>query len=648
MTTTKDTSANAISFSSSHNPTPPNAPPPTHLSLTFSEAVDLWSHSTLLFHNQEWEQSLTAYRRILRQCGATIRRACLWFNIGVIRGLLGEYFLAAEAFAKALKLEPDFGVGWYCLGISLFQLSDFRKAKKAFDKCLNSFAAEEDTTEYQAQGLDFVLERTRVVWNCRQAVFEKNHKQIRAPLPLDTHMALNRMPAGKLFEPPIPEEEQLHDTQAFAIPSHDRATAPQLIASGSDKPRKGFRTLLRRRTKAPVRFEHSNPRLLALEETWSSSEFHREDIVSILAPSAITQSRNAQARPHKIESIAPGQNLEGKKQLFGSSTWPTVSKPLSRLPFVTAKDLAAVQNSNGRSRKSTMMTRARSSPHPPASQYLPSVPPSNQESSPTTAHIPTTSSLDTFMRTAPVIYTPNPPSPRGSTQQTLPATVFTPQAIPLDAAQRSTTLPSPSSLYSTVFDTQTLPTSFNNPLTTSASNPNPNPTTTTTTEIINTPRSQQATTYPPRWDSLPQHLKPARIHHPPNYQQRPAPSIYSPNPNRTRTHPLSNPNPHPNSNPDLESQRTLNSKAKVNKRFSTATIDSFAIVGMGRTSTSPDLNTSTNASSAGEWSEVEGVGLGMRNAEEMVSRSNGKKGKDTTAKNTGRRRAKWAGLGFHL
>lgn len=627
MTTAKDTSVNAVCFSSSPIPTPPNAPPPTHLSLTFSEAVDLWSHSTLLFHNLEWEQSLTAHRRILRQCGATIRRACLWFNIGVIRGLLGEYFLAAEAFAKALKLEPDFAVGWHCLGISLFQLSDFRKAKRAFDKCLNSFAAEEDTIEYHAQGLDFVLERTRVDWNCRQALFEKNYKQMRAPLPLDMHMGLNRMPAGKLFEPPILETEQLYDTEAFVIASPEKATAPRPIVSDSDKPRKGFRTLLRRRTKPQVKFEHSNPRLLALEETGSDSEFQSEAIVSILAPSAITRSRSTQPVPKKLAPKAVRQNPEADKLFFGSSTWPTISKPVYRLPFVTSKDLAAVQNSSRRSRTATTRTRTRSNPQASASHHPPSVTPSTRGTLAATAYIPTTASVDAFMCTL---------SPQPSLQHTLPPAVYVPPAHSSDAARKPTTLPSPSSLYSTLFESRTLPSSksFTSP------NPNANP---TTTESINATLSRAGTTYPPRWDSLPPHLKPARIHHPDNYQQRPASSIYSPVADHahTHTHTHAQPKTQP-SNPNPNYLRVLNSKTNPTHRFSTATMDSFAIVGMGRTSPITNINTQ-------RWSETESGAVGSGDG--ILPRSREKK-RDITDKDKdkgkGKGRAKWAGLGFHL
>lgn len=71
-------------------------------------------------------------------------------------------------------------------------------------------------------------------------------------------------------------------------------------------------------------------------------------------------------------------------------------------------------------------------------------------------------------------------------------------------------------------------------------------------------------------------------------------------------------------------------------------MDSFAIVGMGRTSPITNINTQ-------RWSETESGAVGSGDG--ILPRSREKK-RDITDKDKdkgkGKGRAKWAGLGFHL
>lgn len=649
MSAFEDTHTNAVSFSSSNTFSPLDGQLPRHPSLTLLETIDLWSHATLLFHNFEWEQALSQHRRILRQCGTDVRKGFLWFNIGAIRGVLGEYYLAAEAFAKAIKYEPDSAVSWYCLGISLFELEAFRSAKKAFDSCLRSFRAEE-RVDYNDQGLDFVLEKTRVEWNSRQALFEKNYKKARAPLPLGRHLGINSMPAGILFEPPgfRNEDGVNRDIEATMLPETSGSAQP--TPSSSTRARQRIQTLLGREPKQSVKFEHSNSRLQALDDQISADpEPRRETIVPILAPSAAHRSQSVKLLAQELIPKPTSRDAEDQKQFSTSSTWPKRSKLPAALPFVTAKDLSAASKtpeplptSAARARAQTVPRRSTNSRGQPPTGVL-----YREGSILSTEYIPSTTNLDTFMHTAPMALVQAPPA-RYSHPGYVPVPLYIPpkpvqpQRIPIAA-------PSPTSVYSRPVFAPPGP----------EPNPPPVPTNPGKPKSIASTQSWLDTTFPPpRWDSLPPHLRPSRRptrhHHNARYQEHPQQPTSAVNTSRSARVPdEEHRKPHPpfadslpHTNPRNETNHTTSIGVPAPTfpqpllppephRDSTASMNSFAIIGMGR--------------QAARWDEgvgwINGVGMATGEDETPPQEPRPREG---DASSGGKGKGRWQDLGSSL
>ncbi len=587
MSDFEDHQTNADSFSGPNDSSPLDAQLPRAPSLTYSETIDLWSHATLLYHNLEWEQALSTHRRILRQCGAAVRKGYLWFNIGAIRAILGEYYLAAEAFAKAIKHEPEFAVGWYCLGISLFELSAFRSATKAFEKCLGSFAADE-SVDYCGQGLDFVLERTRVEWNCRQALLEKNYKKAGALLSLDTRLGLNRMPAERLFEPPSLGNDDELEADDVAAPSPKPSSEPRPTPSSSGKLRRGMQRLLSKHPKQSAKFEHSNPRLQALEEVTSSdSEIRREAFVPILAPSALGEVNTTQQRRITFSPEQTSQGSQSKKLSSKSSTWPRSKKPPSSLPFVTATDLSRTNTEPQRSGSVAARTPNLTTPQASTTTQPSAAVVYHEGPIRSTEYIPTPTNFDTFMHTAPTALIQNPQS-RHAPSPDMPA----PLSIPKRPRRRRirSTPPSPTSIYSR--PSPSSPETEQKPLPAPANPSNTQPTTAATQTWLDT------TFPPPRWDSLPAHLRPA-----------PRPSRRDQRPPERQHHPFSSSH-RDRSPPSVEERRpaptlllpSLSSPHR--RRESVASMDSFAIVGLGRQAATWDEGVG--------WRNDGGVDVGRR------------------------------------
>ncbi|KAI9703733.1 MAG: hypothetical protein M1836_007503 [Candelina mexicana] len=314
---------NVVRFDDRHVPTPVNASPATYISLNLTEALDLWSHAVLLFHSYEWEQAVTAHRRLIKRCENIIPLARLWFNVGVIRSHLGEYFLASEAFIKAVKVRKDLAIGWFCLGMAVFQLGDFRKAKRPFQRCLSLFGEATTSIDYRRMGLDFVLEKTRVEWNARQTFFEKNHKQMKAPMPLDTHLSLNRLPAGKVFQPrgQWTAGAGFADGAELALSSSiSSSITSSTLSSGSPdtfSPGRRIPNLLRKRSKRRFALDHSASRSL------------EQSTLPVLPPNA----------PPSVSSVAA---RTAEPQINASRSTAPLSyqhKPLPPLPFVSPEAL---------------------------------------------------------------------------------------------------------------------------------------------------------------------------------------------------------------------------------------------------------------------------------------------------------------------
>ncbi|KAI9794563.1 MAG: hypothetical protein M1816_004450 [Peltula sp. TS41687] len=199
-----DDDPSPLRFASLLLPSPPNAAPATPFHLDAESATVLYSHAVLLFHAYSWHQSIKFHRTILRRdVGGLLPAAHLWFNIGIIRCHLGEYALGVEALDKAVAHDSDLAIAWFCMGIALFQLGDYRRAERRFKRCLAClYPGGPDVVlliDYRPKGLDFALERTRVEFNIRLCLLWKLHKQLKADKP--PPWSLNRLPAGRVFEP---------------------------------------------------------------------------------------------------------------------------------------------------------------------------------------------------------------------------------------------------------------------------------------------------------------------------------------------------------------------------------------------------------------------------------------------------------------
>ncbi|MCJ1226909.1 hypothetical protein MMC12_003564 [Toensbergia leucococca] len=208
-----------VRFSNHHDISPPNAPPPTHIPipLTLPQIHQLWLQSLTLYSHLTFESSLQILKRLLRHLQSTPilpahETSNLWYNIGATRALLGEHFLAREAFAKASSLFPTSPLTHYALGIARFQLQEFRGAGKAFKRCLALFerlGVEEvryavwsnERTRAWGVEAEWVLRKERVEWNWRAALFEKNWMAARVERPGGGRWGLNGIPAGVLFGP---------------------------------------------------------------------------------------------------------------------------------------------------------------------------------------------------------------------------------------------------------------------------------------------------------------------------------------------------------------------------------------------------------------------------------------------------------------
>ncbi|KAL8770212.1 MAG: hypothetical protein Q9209_004054 [Squamulea sp. 1 TL-2023] len=169
--------------------------------------------------------------------------ALLYVNIALIHAYLGSYFLAAQAFQEALELDKTSGVAWFGLGVVRFYSRELRASKKAFGDCLKCFVAQttngdkyyQEELTYRVwpgplgppdrpntvkgndhsegspislgsfQGIlgsrlpdnQWKLERTRVEWNWRNALFERNW--VRKGVEKPGNWGLNGIPAGVIF-----------------------------------------------------------------------------------------------------------------------------------------------------------------------------------------------------------------------------------------------------------------------------------------------------------------------------------------------------------------------------------------------------------------------------------------------------------------
>ncbi|KAL8828290.1 MAG: hypothetical protein Q9170_006672 [Blastenia crenularia] len=198
--------------------------------------------------------------------------ALLYVNIALIHGYLGSYYLSAAAFEEALLLDDTSGIAWFGLGIARFYLRELGASKRAFGKCQACFVVEDENGSKQQRDeliynvwpgtselghgsvvaerssgpegtLDpwhpfrgvlartffdrsWALERPRVEWNWRIALFERNYVRKGLERPGGGKWGLNGIPAGIVFGP------DTHVSNA-AIETH-RITDNQFNNKGSE------------------------------------------------------------------------------------------------------------------------------------------------------------------------------------------------------------------------------------------------------------------------------------------------------------------------------------------------------------------------------------------------------------------------------
>ncbi|KAL8901912.1 MAG: hypothetical protein Q9207_004974 [Kuettlingeria erythrocarpa] len=189
--------------------------------------------------------------------------ALLYANIALIHGYLGSYYLAAAAFEEALLVDDMLALAWFGLGISKFYLRELSASRRAFGECQNCFVLpDQGGRKYQREELDYriwaghsaagcerdntadaedsddasdpwhefkgilprsfpagvwKLAKTRVEWNWRIALFERNYLRKGVERPDGGRWGLHGIPAGVIFGPnsvPGKEAIAIHD---FAV-----------------------------------------------------------------------------------------------------------------------------------------------------------------------------------------------------------------------------------------------------------------------------------------------------------------------------------------------------------------------------------------------------------------------------------------------
>ncbi|KAI9755310.1 MAG: hypothetical protein M1815_005100 [Lichina confinis] len=403
---------------------PPNAAPPIPPSLPVGEltgnpgqtnaglaldresATALFSHAALLFHAYCWNMSLKLYRSIIRRSltfngngsdgsdiAAPIPRplqmAHLWVNVGIIRCHLGEYALAVESFDRAVDHDQHLAVAWFLMGMALFELQDFRRAERrykmslsCFDSELNETADDEPPVEskgvkstttridYRPDGLNFVLERSRVEFNIRLSMLWKLHRQVNAERP--PSWSLNRLPAGKVFEPvasssgggsrpalrrvksllPVEEREVLSRTpeERAAVRFVGTRSTPAAQTSGSTSGPAG---------KAPASSTSTPTRTPAREETAAPSPApadadtpSRGKFRPLLREKVLPWLRRLQSHDKETDSTGVGSSSSEPRRFFGkrSASSPQTTT-LSAQPENNATSSAANDGGAGRRRR---------------------------------------------------------------------------------------------------------------------------------------------------------------------------------------------------------------------------------------------------------------------------------------------------------
>ncbi|KAK2765539.1 hypothetical protein FQN54_008393 [Arachnomyces sp. PD_36] len=169
--------------------------------ITELEAIYIWSNSVLLATHYNISESLLEHKRLLQVCGNTIPRSLIYFNIGSLLSIAGDIDLSTQAYEESCREDPSLSLAWFCLGVNHFSAGQYVAAVTAFETCIACYAETERVKNYESQGLNLKLEKTKVTWNLnlsRQNMDKENG--IIAPV---THnYPLNRIRKDLFFNAP--------------------------------------------------------------------------------------------------------------------------------------------------------------------------------------------------------------------------------------------------------------------------------------------------------------------------------------------------------------------------------------------------------------------------------------------------------------
>ncbi|KAL1632308.1 hypothetical protein SLS56_003723 [Neofusicoccum ribis] len=212
--------------------------------LSIQEAKEIWQHTVLLFKHYDWSEAVVYTQRLLRRSRHTpgINRAAVWANLGILRMHLGEYYLALEAFTKAMREAGISAAGAgsvgadtrggsgsdptrrphrrrdasretaavypFLAGLAAYHLArsggdapaaGLRAARRLFLACLALLPVGVEEVDMRSRGLAWTLERLRVVWNARICGVEAAWEEGTAGLVAGKRWGVNGMPGGLCF-----------------------------------------------------------------------------------------------------------------------------------------------------------------------------------------------------------------------------------------------------------------------------------------------------------------------------------------------------------------------------------------------------------------------------------------------------------------
>ncbi|KKZ61783.1 hypothetical protein EMCG_00510 [[Emmonsia] crescens] len=137
--------------------------------MDLKEAVYALAAAVLYARHSQYVESLEEHTGILRRGSSLISRAPVWFNIGSLWALVGDFRRAMDAYELSINEDREFTISWFCKGICHFLLREYCESKNTFRKCSSTFKMFSQVKFFDDYSLDFVLVKDDVVWNTNVA-----------------------------------------------------------------------------------------------------------------------------------------------------------------------------------------------------------------------------------------------------------------------------------------------------------------------------------------------------------------------------------------------------------------------------------------------------------------------------------------------